>query len=125
MTLIPRNPVTQAWCWTILILLLLSIPGGVARVSTFFQADKVVHFALFLVLAFLWLRVPWNSDLARAWAIIGAGVVFSVLSELYQGIIPIDRTPDVFDVVADVLGFFAGAALWHFLKPGRQIETTG
>lgn len=120
MILIPKSPLTGAWGWTIFILLLLSIPGGAMPSTTLFQLDKLVHVFIFFILAILWLKTPWNSSTKRSWIILVAGLAFSILSELYQGIIPIDRTPDVLDAVADSIGFITGAAVWFLIKSTRR-----
>jgi VanZ family protein len=72
--------------------------------------DKVVHSLLFLVLA-----------LTGRWAgirpsLLGAALVgYAVVSELVQGLSPLDRSMSVGDWLADVVGVVAGLALWTFL----------
>ena len=72
--------------------------------------DKVVHALLFLVLA-----------LTGRWAgirqsLLGAALVgYAVVSELVQGLTPLDRSMTVGDWFADVVGVVAGLALWALI----------
>jgi len=72
--------------------------------------DKVVHGLLFLVLA-----------LTGRWAgirqsLLGAALVgYAVVSELVQGLTPLDRSMSVGDWLADVVGAVTGLALWALI----------
>ena len=72
--------------------------------------DKVVHGLLFLVLA-----------LTGRWAgirqsLLGAALVgYAAVSELVQGLTPLDRSMSVGDWLADVLGVVVGLALWTLI----------
>jgi VanZ family protein len=70
--------------------------------------DKVVHAGLFLALA-----------LTGRWAGIGRPVlgtllvVYAAVSEVLQGLTPLDRSMSVADWVADVAGIVLGLVLWE------------
>ena len=72
--------------------------------------DKVVHGLLFLVLA-----------LTGRWAgirqsLLGVALVgYAVVSELIQGLTPLDRSMSVGDWLADVVGVVVGLALWTWV----------
>jgi membrane associated rhomboid family serine protease len=72
--------------------------------------DKVIHTALFAALA-----------LSGRWAGIGRPVLpillvaYAAVSEVVQGLGPLDRSASVADWVADVIGLLLGLALWRFL----------
>ena len=72
--------------------------------------DKVVHGLLFLVLA-----------LTGRWAgirqsLLGAALVgYAAVSELIQGLTPLDRSMSVGDWLADVVGVLVGLALWTWV----------
>ena len=76
--------------------------------------DKVVHFALFAVLA-----------VTGRWAGIGRGVLAGMLvlyaagSELLQGTDLVDRDASIGDLVADSAGVVAGLLLWHLVADRR------
>ncbi len=69
--------------------------------------DKLVHAALFASLA-----------LAGRWA--GCGAVplgrllvgYALVSELIQGVTPLERSASVLDVLADLVGIGIGLAVW-------------
>ena len=80
--------------------------------------DKVVHVLLFLTLA-----------LTGRWAgirqsLLGAALVaYAAVSELIQGLTPLDRSMSVGDWLADVVGVVAGLALWTWVA-GRVAGRT-
>jgi membrane associated rhomboid family serine protease len=78
--------------------------------------DKIVHAVLFTALA-----------LSGRWAGIGRPVlatllvVYAAVSEVVQGLSPVDRTTSVADWVADVVGLVLGLALWEYIvRRGRE-----
>ncbi len=98
--------------WTLLILALCSIPGQDLPDLNVWSMDKVGHFGVFAIYGWLWLAAwtPRRSN-AVAWVLV-TGVAYAVFTELYQGWLPWDRTPDPYDVLADVAGLVAGVAAW-------------
>lgn len=101
-----------ALLWAAAILALCSIPGSELPDVNVLGIDKVGHFGMFFVGAFVWMRA-WPRSTAR---VLAAGLVFSALTEVYQGVMPfLGRSPDPFDVVADAAGLVAGLLLWRWL----------
>jgi hypothetical protein len=72
--------------------------------------DKVVHGLLFLTLA---VTGRWAG--IRQSLLGGALVGYAVVSELVQGLSPLDRSMSVGDWLADVVGVVAGLALWALI----------
>jgi VanZ family protein len=75
--------------------------------------DKLVHFTLYAVQAWLLYRSVWwagqaRFSLARALAIVGVMAVWGVADETHQTWIP-GRSMEGDDVLADVAGAAAGA----------------
>ena len=106
-----RSPHTKtaAAGWAFFILALCSIPGPSLPPLAILTFDKVGHFGMFFIGAFLWMRA-WPRSTAR---VLAAGLAFSALTEIYQGLVVfIGRSPDPFDFVADALGLIVGLALW-------------
>ena len=101
-----------ALAWTLGILLACSIPGPALPSEGAPGLDKVAHAALFAGFALLWLRA---AGLHRVGAVALAGIVYAVFTEVYQGWLPWERSPDPYDALADVLGVVAGigVALGH------------
>jgi hypothetical protein len=72
--------------------------------------DKVVHGMLFLALAF---TGRW-AGIRRS--VLGVALVgYAVVSELVQGLTPLERSASVADWLADVVGALAGLALWELV----------
>ena len=78
--------------------------------------DKLVHGALFAALA-----------LTGRWAGVGRSVLavllvaYAAVSEVVQGISPLQRSASVADWVADVVGVLLGLALWELrTRRGRR-----
>ncbi len=104
--------------WALLIVALCSIPGSQLQNATLLSLDKVGHFGMFFVGALLW---TWPYRTGR---VLAAGVALSVGTELYQGLAPfLGRRPDVFDVVADIVGLLAAFGLLLWFERRRQVLT--
>lgn len=73
------------------------------------NGDKAEHFLAYFLLS---LGAVQLFASARALASSGAGLVaMGVLIEVLQGLLTDNRTPDVFDALANTLGVLAGMAL--------------
>ncbi|MDA1028949.1 MAG: VanZ family protein [Bacteroidetes bacterium] len=119
------RPITLALSWTLLILVLLSIPGkSVPRVAIM-EFDKFIHAGLFFVLTTLWLRAVAAENVTRALVVLGCIVVFSFASEWYQEWLPFDRTADLFDAVADSIGALIGILVWAIAMVKRKKSDQG
>ncbi|MGY1621699.1 VanZ family protein [Geodermatophilus sp. SYSU D00965] len=69
--------------------------------------DKLVHLVLFAVLA---LTGRWAG--VRAGALTALLLVYAAVSEVVQGLTPLDRSASVADWLADAVGVLAGVLLW-------------
>jgi VanZ family protein len=90
-------------------------PPSVPIVSAIPDFDKLVHFSLYGVEAFLiYSAVRWPGragfSLARMLAIVGLMAVWGVADETHQFWIP-GRSMEAGDVAGDVIGATAGAAV--------------
>ena len=70
---------------------------------------------MFVVFGLLWTRA--RPD--HLWLVFLSGVAFGIGIEVWQGLLPIDRTPDPLDAAADVVGLIIGVPLGHKLF-GRE-----
>jgi membrane associated rhomboid family serine protease len=76
-------------------------------------ADKVVHALLFAALA---LAGRWAGCLAAPLGRLLVG--YALVSELVQGVTPLQRSASLLDVLADLVGIGVGFAVWAAL--GRR-----
>lgn len=107
--------------WAIFILVLSGIPGNQFGQSQHEHLDKVVHILLYAVLYLLllvgfikqqhfhWLRV-WPK-LKTALIAIGYGVIIEYL----QGLIFIDRSIELYDMIANSIGVGIGLGLFYLI----------
>jgi VanZ family protein len=123
--------VARRWAvgWGVLLLTLTSWPSPprVALVSGIPHFDKLVHFALYAVEAFLlYGAIAWPGravfSLVRVLAVTGMMTVWGAVDELHQHWIP-GRSMDGDDVAADVTGAAVGALVASALS-GRERATS-
>jgi VanZ family protein len=94
----------------------VQVPGG----RHFPFKDKGIHFVEYAVLGWLCAAASARSwPRASVWRTAGFAVFVSVLwgvsDEIHQALVP-GRSPELADVVADVLGSIAGAAAWNLIS---------
>lgn len=114
------SPRFLALVWTACIVVGLTLPGSAMPISGLFEFDKLIHLGLFLVLALLWLPALSGGRIDRGMAILAVILAFSVVSEIYQGILPFGRQADMLDAAADSVGAVAGFVIWLPLRARMQ-----
>lgn len=96
--------------WTIIILIGCTVPGpDVPPMMTL--NDKLMHIAIFMPFSLLW----YVSGRGAVWVLL-AGLGYGILIEVIQGILPIHRSADVQDAVADFIGTLVGLGLGWALQ---------
>ncbi|KAK3207413.1 hypothetical protein GRF29_103g985500 [Pseudopithomyces chartarum] len=108
-------------------LIFISAAGGFAppeynAVPTYKQSDKALHFIAFflLTLTFYWiLETSRRKVLQLTFTAVTLGL--GVASEVVQGLLPIDRLFDYFDIVANVLGSLTALGLCNWYHK-RMLE---
>jgi VanZ family protein len=105
-----------------------SLPGSTyPQVEFFDAADKVVHIAIYAGLAFLGTRaiflstsIPTRPGWRWRLVVLGALIafVYGGLDEIHQAFVP-ERSPDVLDLVADVLGGLTGGFAFTLVQRWR------
>jgi VanZ family protein len=81
--------------------------------------DKLVHGGLFLALTLTGL---W-AGIGRT--VLGAALIaYAAVSEVIQGVAPLDRTASVADWFADVVGVLLGLAIWAAVRGMTRRRTT-
>ena len=116
-----RIPITilrgLAIAWTIIMLIgcltpHAQIPGPIVSFN-----DKLMHVAIFVQFSLLWIMAGVRLPTALV-----AGLLFGAFIEGLQYVLPINRSCDFEDLVADAVGTIVGAGLalaWHRLFPKR------
>lgn len=104
--------------WTLCVIAGLSIPGQDLPQTSLLQFDKLIHVGIFVVFAWLWMRAIDSITRMRAGGVFAFGVIFAIMTEIYQGMLPFERSPDPLDAMADTVGILIGIALFYLL-PGR------
>jgi len=77
MSLFAGRPRIAALGWTVVILILLGIPGHSIPDSSLFRYDKAIHAALFLILAILWMQAAASSGVNGIVLVLMGGIIFS------------------------------------------------
>lgn len=108
-----RGPLWPAILWSIIVVVLLTVPTGSMQSSNWLEWDKVVHFGLFFVMTWLWLVAAGHRGRGAGLLIVAAAIAFAFASEWYQHLLPV-RSMDINDAIADSAGSLAAWAVWGF-----------
>ena len=107
-----RTALAIAIGWTCLLVVLLSLPGSSLPDTTLWKYDKIGHAGIFLVLSLVWMNVLSPYGMRVIMLVVVCGLLLAPLSEWYQSALPFGRTADLFDSVADGIGFAVGTIAW-------------
>ncbi len=107
-----------AWSWTMVILalcwtprVLLPVRESGPRPLVIPHLDKAVHFGIFAVFAFLWMRVGTRPD--RTGRVAAAGLLLALVSELGQLMPFVGRDASLADGLADSIGVALGIVAYR------------
>lgn len=75
--------------------------------------DKVVHFLIFALLAYLYKKAFPNHSIVKELLLLAG---YALLTEIMQEKMQMGRTGDPLDMLADVLGIFAGVFIFNLTK---------
>jgi len=121
-----------AGLWTLGVVVALSLPpSSFDGAQPGVGADKVVHVLLFAGFAGLWMRglcpprMEWGPCRARLAGLLVVGTLFAVGSEVYQELLPIRRSGDPYDAVADGAGLLLGILLYAVWRRGWEPSADG
>ncbi len=103
-----------ALLWTVGLFAATLTPGTYVPSVPILSFDKVVHVALFFGFAMLWLA---NYPTRRRDVFIG-GLIVGIAIEVLQNWLPIDRSGDLYDVVADTIGLLLALGVSTLLRRG-------
>ena len=103
---------------SILIIIVVLIPGSNLPSVNFFGFDKIVHIGLFGLWAVA-VRYDFNSPKFKFSVAFSFGILFSICTEVLQLLVE-GRSFDLFDMVADAIGLIGG-----FLASGFILKLLG
>lgn len=115
--------------WAILIAILCGIPGRDIPHISFLEIisfDKFVHAGIFFVLIVLSLRnFSKNNTLKNTtkYYLLAFGIGYGILLEILQGAIFIDRSADVYDVIANSFGCVMATLFFNKLKQIQLLKS--
>lgn len=115
-----NNPVLMRWLaigWTIVILIGCLTPHDHLPDLLLSWSDKLQHAAIFGLFTVLWIRAGWSL-----WAAVVIGILFGGLIEVLQYILPINRSADWRDLLADAVGVVLGAVLVYLTPHALQVR---
>jgi VanZ family protein len=105
----------QRWpalLWTFLIVLACTWPGKSLPEAPVIGFDKVIHVGMFVGWAFLWMML-YPKKITLLFLI---GIAFGILMEVFQHLLPYERTFDWWDVLADGVGTIVGTVFFIIIS---------
>ena len=105
-----------ALIWTLGILAACSIPGSDLPKVNIVSFDKAAHFVVFAGFGWLWAAALRGTLARKTGRVLAGGLAYAVLTEIYQGFLPFDRTPDPMDALANALGLLTAVLLYRLWK---------
>ncbi len=112
------TPTVLRWlaiAWTITMLIGCLTPHDQVPDELMTWNDKFLHIAIFALFATLWLLAGYPIR-----TVVVAGLIVGALIEVLQYLLPINRSADWFDLMADGVGTGIGVVLvlvWYRLFP--------
>jgi VanZ family protein len=94
-------------------------PGRSIPKLAFAGADKAVHFGMFMLWAIAWLAALGPGYL-RMVAVFFGGVILASATEMAQGLLPWQRSPDYLDWAADLAGVVLACGVWWLAGLSRE-----
>jgi VanZ family protein len=92
---------------SVLILIVVLIPGANVPNINFIGFDKIVHISMFAAWA---VALRFDVVSLRPWAVVMLGMLFSLFTEITQLFVE-GRSFDLYDLVADLVGLMIGVVV--------------
>ncbi len=90
--------------WTMIIITLTSLPKLRTPAAGIIGFDKLAHFSVYLVFAFLYVKMYQKSTKQLLKSLLLLALIIPFADEIHQIPIP-GREFSIYDVIADMLGF--------------------
>ena len=109
---------TIAIVWVVFIAILHAIPGSdfpEFSFSDFFQLDKLIHVAIFMIGVFLFaIALKEQQKIKFLRYLVISFIAYGLLLEIFQGLFFVERSADILDWLSDIVGVILG--VWIFKK---------
>ena len=108
-----------AIAWTALIASTCLMPASAFKVFTFdsiFQLDKILHLTLSYVFIVLWSLVSKVNTVRQKCILLIVGIAYGVLIELLQATMPLGRSYELDDIIANTIGCVLGVLSISYMK---------
>lgn len=115
--------------WTVVILVLTLLPGNyIPRVGSFwnlFSPDKLIHIFLFSVLVVLlfsgfYKQYPGRGKRYITVKVLAFSIILAIISELLQALLPLGRSGNIYDIIADFAGIILGWLIFFQYRKKKQ-----
>ena len=90
--------------WSLTILFLTSLPKLRTPSAGILSSDKLAHFLVYMIFAFLYVKISRRNNLQTFRALLVLALIIPFADEVHQIPIP-GREFSIFDIIADMLGF--------------------
>ena len=108
---------TIAIVWVVVIAILHAIPGSdfpEFSFNAFFQLDKLIHSIVFMLGVYLFAIAFKEQQKFFLNYLVISFIAYGLLLEVLQGLVFVERSTDMLDWLADIIGVFLG--VWIFKK---------
>ena len=107
-----------AYSWAIIIMaLMLMQPPSQMKEWTVIGIDKIGHFGVFGIMSFLFMMAYESKNIKSLFWVVFLGVsLYSFTLECLQTLPITKRDFDILDIIANIIGSFAGAAIYILFK---------
>jgi len=108
---------------TVITLLLTLLPPENLKGPSVFQYDKLGHFLMFFGWTFMFglSHIIRKKQPVRLWIVFIIGALFGIAIEVTQGLLPYDRSPSVYDAIADIAGSFFAVLLLKYIQSNISV----
>ena len=101
--------------FTICIIIVSIIPLPELQKKIFNLNDKLIHVLVYIIISGLWIKVGFDENLYLLNKYIYMVVGIGFFSEVFQGILPINRHFEIFDILANLIGITISILIAHAL----------
>ncbi|HAV26135.1 MAG TPA: hypothetical protein DCX01_08155 [Bacteroidetes bacterium] len=108
-----------AIAWTALIASSCLMPASAFKAFTFdsiFQLDKILHLTLYYVFIVLWSLVSKVITVRQKYVLLIVGIAYGVLIEVLQASMPLGRSYELDDIIANTIGCVLGVLSISYIK---------